>query len=399
MLNYSDLTGIDNAFSAIEHVANCECGNPDKKKLDAACAEIRTELNKIFYDRKCMGVIYTENIDKEFFGIIVKPHGDYTDSLVSEEECNECYFKNYVVEFDSKLFASPIDFYTIELVALLLHDVDTITSVQSFKELRDVVNCISVGLEINPETVITKNTKPLFSYCVCETAHKMFGICEVPDYGINMATELIRALGLEEVFVNAFEKVQKLRSDVEKNNACPVLALNWFFYTMKDFSPYNRLHLYTLRHAIDTTGSCLFRNMIHVAMEALDAPSLNVYVSESAKKKGLVASMKANGMKSLEDDVFEYSMRIKNIDDENSAILLMRQINSRMGIIADYLETEELSEFDRSRWEKLYNRYDKLRDEMVKKPIYSRKMYGLFVDYNALMNMNAANQMTMNTMY
>ena len=104
-------------------------------------------------------------------------------------------------------------------------------------------------------------------------------------------------------------------------------------------------------------------------------------------------------MKSLEDDLFEYSMRVKNIDDENSAILLMRQINNRIGMIDDYLTEEELSEQERKRWEKLYDKYDKLREEMITKPIYSRKMYGLFVDYNALMQMNAANQMTLNTMY
>ena len=111
--------------------------------------------------------------------------------------------------------------------------------------------------------------------------------------------------------------------------------------------------------------------------------------------------MKYSGMKSLEDDLYEYSMRVKNIDDENSAILLMRQINSRMGIISDYLESEDdLSDSERKRWEKLYDKYDKIRDQMIAKPIYSRKMYGLFVDYNALMNMNnPQNFTTMNTMY
>ena len=129
-----------------------------------------------------------------------------------------------------------------------------------------------------------------------------------------------------------------------------------------------------------------------------DVDMANTYVEEG-KKKSLLSNIKSNGMKSIEDDLYEYSMRIKNIDDESSAILLMRQINSRIGIIADYLEQEDLTDFERKRYEKLYERYDKLREEMVKKPIYSRKMYGLFVDYNALMNMSNQNTMTMNTMY
>ena len=92
-------------------------------------------------------------------------------------------------------------------------------------------------------------------------------------------------------------------------------------------------------------------------------------------------------------------MRVKNIDEEASAIQLMRQINSRTGCISDYLSEEDLSEHERKRWDKLYEKYDKIREEMIKKPIYSRKMYGLFVDYNALMNMSAANYATLNSMY
>ena len=39
-------------------------------------------------------------------------------------------------------------------------------------------------------------------------------------------------------------------------------------------------------------------------------------------ESSLFTRMRKNGIKSLENDLFEYEMRIKNIDDENSAILL-----------------------------------------------------------------------------
>ena len=91
-------------------------------------------------------------------------------------------------------------------------------------------------------------------------------------------------------------------------------------------------------------------------------------------------------------------MRIKNIETENEAIYVIRQINNRMAIISDYLETEELTEIDRERFFKLYDKYDGLREELSKKAIYNRKMYGLFVDYNALQQMSNSG-MTMNTYY
>ena len=378
------------------NVNNSNRSFTNRNNIDKYCSNIRMELNKIFEDTKCNGVIYTNNTDCEFFGIIVKPMGDYVYKLTSEDVEPETHFCNYVIEFDSKLFTSPVEISSSEIMALLLYDIDILSSSTTFRDIRDTINAAANGLSMNPSSVINDRTKALFQYCVYETLHKMFGICESPSYELNLASEFIRAIGLEESFDSAFDKIQSLRSDMEKNNTCITLAINWFFYTMKDFSMYNRTHVYTLRHALEVTGSSLFKSLINSSLNALDMPS-NVYVSES--KKGFISSMKANGMKSLEDDIFEYSMRIKNIDDESSAILLMRQINSRMGIIADYLDSEDLADFERKRWEKLYERYDKLREEMVKKPIYSRKMYGLFVDYNALMNMSATNQMTMDTMY
>ena len=391
-----DFAYMEEALNSIYNFVNSEAYN--KNIIDEACSCIKNELNKFFNDKKCFGVIFTVNTDKPFFGIIAKPHGDYIYPITTEELELPTSFDKYIIELDSKMFSKDIEFDSREIISLLLYDIDKITSTQVFNELRDVVTSVAVGLEINPSTYITKQTEALFNYCLYETAHKMFGICEQPDYGLILASEIVRAYNLEYPFDSAFEKVQSLRDSLEKNNTCPTLALNWFFYTMKDYSPYNTLPIYTLRQGLETTGSYLFKSAILAALEGLNDPGINTYVEES-KKKSLISNIKLNGMKSLEDDVFEYSMRVKNIDDESSAILLMRQINSRMGIIADYLESEDLSDFDRKRWEKLYERYDKLRDEMVKKPIYSRKMYGLFVDYNALMNMNAANQMTMNTMY
>ena len=91
-------------------------------------------------------------------------------------------------------------------------------------------------------------------------------------------------------------------------------------------------------------------------------------------------------------------MRIKNVDSENEAINIVRQLNNRMGIISDYLENEELTDFERERFYKLYDKYDDLREELSKKAIYNRKMYGLFVDYNALQQMPNSNTI-MNTYY
>ena len=116
-------------------------------------------------------------------------------------------------------------------------------------------------------------------------------------------------------------------------------------------------------------------------------------------KHGLISQMKRNGLRSLEDDLYEYNMRLRNVETQDDAILLMRQINSRMSILEDYLRDEpDLDEKERKRWEDCYQQYLDLRTALSKKTVYNKKMYGLFVDYNALQNMSQSGQL-MNTYY
>ena len=155
---------------------------------------------------------------------------------------------------------------------------------------------------------------------------------------------------------------------------------------------------------MDIEPSSLVRNMYLNSLKQITRISENDYkyysvaVNESGKKKGLLYQMKRNGLKSIEEDLFEYNMRLRNVETQDDAILLMRQINSRMSILEDYLREEDMDEKDRERWEDCYKKYLQLRTDLSKKTVYNKKMYGLFVDYNALQNMSQTGQL-MNTYY
>ena len=64
----------------------------------------------------------------------------------------------------------------------------------------------------------------------------------------------------------------------------------------------------------------------------------------------------------------------------------------------EYLDTEDLDEKERKRWEDCYKKYLEIREALSKKTVYNKKMYGLFVDYNALQNMSQTGNL-MNTYY
>lgn len=376
---------------------------PKSKKCSDGTLELMKVLNRIFIDMSCNEVILTNNTDNDFFGVMIVL-SSLQDYIIDECQLGN-HKPNYRIEIDSKLFDPVVGMSIPEICTVILHDIDQTINSAAIDNIRTACEAICCGLNIKGELgeLIrhSKNTDALFCYAASEAMWRNTSLCAKPDSGLILATEFIRFNNMTENFDSAFEKIQKLRPVLDKENTYPMLSLNWYFYWLNASTKYDTLPVYTLKQTLAATGSILLKRLIKVCLELLSG---NIdyrysYIEEATKKKSLVARIKLDGMKSLEDDLFEYSMRVKNIDDENSAILLMRQINNRIGMIDDYLAEEELSEHERKRWEKLYDKYDKLREEMIKKPIYSRKMYGLFVDYNALMQMNAANQMTLNTMY
>ena len=61
----------------------------------------------------------------------------------------------------------------------------------------------------------------------------------------------------------------------------------------------------------------------------------------------------------------------------------MRGLNSRIGILEDYLYNENLSDHDRKHWEEVLEIYKQLRVILSSKK-FEDKQYGLFFDYSAL---------------
>ena len=105
------------------------------------------------------------------------------------------------------------------------------------------------------------------------------------------------------------------------------------------------------------------------------------YMNES-KGFSLFKSLKQNGLRSIEDDLYEFKIRLKNAETEEDAIYILRQINTRISILEDYIANTELSESEERRWQSVIDAYRTLRIELSKKKIGYKKSYGVFVDYD-----------------
>ena len=67
-------------------------------------ADLRTIINSIFDENKCLDVLYTLNTDKQFFGIRINPAMSASDATVILSTDEKVRLVNYQIEFDSKLF-------------------------------------------------------------------------------------------------------------------------------------------------------------------------------------------------------------------------------------------------------------------------------------------------------
>ena len=366
---------------------------------------IKKELNLFFTDFPCTEVIYTENTDNEFFGIQITPMFSNIEQIgfLFDPDSN-LRFHHYLLEFDSKLFNG--DFTARQIMALLIHDINKLNNTNLLKEVMFMMDHISMNKGIHLKSDDIMKNKEFFLFALQDTTRKMTSAFEYISADLSFADDFTRSYGLSKEYEDAMFGVKACRNNL-KDQICSVsIVMNWFIEKITDLSPWNHKDVIeNLRDTMNFTGSKLVRRLLNMSIDCLSVhrcPMERGYYSaltESAKKKmSLASQIKYSGLKSLEDDVYEYRMRIKNVETENEAIYIVRQINNRMGIISDYLENEELSDMDRERFFKLYDKYDGLREELSKKAIYSRKMYGLFVDYNALQQMSA-NGMTMNTYY
>ena len=399
-----DFSKLSEAIASLSY-DNCN------KKLALDC--IKRELNLFFTDFKCTEVIYTENTDNEFFGVQISPMFPSIDDITFLfDPDNDVRFNHYLLEFDSRLFNG--EFTARQIMALLIHDINKLNNPNLLKEMIFMLDHISMckGLEVKPDHILLN--KEFFLFTLQDTARKMTSAFEYIPADLSLSDDFIRSYELNKEYEDGMFGVKACRDNLKDQICSVTITMNWFVEKYINLSPLTHKDIVTdLKDAMNFTGSKLVRRILNQVIVNICTYKTNTDIryysaediryctalTESAKKKmSLAAQIKYSGLKSLEDDIYEYRMRIKNVETENDAIYIVRQINNRMGIISDYLETEELSDMERERFFKLYDKYDGLREELSKKAIYSRKMYGLFVDYNALQQMSNGS-MTMNTYY
>ena len=354
---------------------------------------VKNALNSIFLkDAKCENFIYTINTDKVPFGCVVMPK-IFPDTINNFMIVGDnIRFDSYEVEIDSKLFDYGLT--NEDVVAIILYNIYHL--VCDFSPANRVREMIDAWLANRGTNIVIKDSiqfQAILAFGLYDAINQITSCLYLPDDVTN--DPFLDSLELDN-FESALQKLYKeipgCENEITRQPKLTMLDWCLRLYTDVDKERVPALHL--LDKAKKLTASVLYINKMNAVINALNridtslyTESAKLYITE-AKRRGFFVGLKYAGLQSIEDDLYEYIIRVKNAETDDEVFYCLKQINARLAIISDYIREEResgASEKDLEKWINLKIQYMDIRDKLVKNANYKKKAkYGVFVDYNAL---------------
>ena len=348
----------------------------------AVLKELQKELNNFFKDSRCLEVLYTFNTDKVFFGMCVIPRvtAEKANKILATED--KVRFDEYFLEIDSKLI--DLGLTPREMTAVVLHEVGHL--INNSDPAEDVRHAMDVYLDENRENIRLSSAieyAELMAFGIKLSVNKAYSIFD-PTYDEVVADAFAVSCGYGNELASACKKICKsartLNKDVPK-----FITLRWTLKIYKDIGVRRMAAIKNLTKCKMLTGSKLEQREIDSAMRSLRLAKPENVIRESAfeklldKSKSLYKQFKHKNMRGIEEDLYEYAMRVQSCDDEQEALSILRGINTRIAMIEDFMYNEKLDGDEKKKWCEILDRYNVLRDQLSKKATYRNKYYGLFV--------------------
>ena len=367
--SYVDPKNFEELQDLISQLYLSRTGNDGEIKPFKNNADIIKVLNKIFNDKNCVGFTFTENLDNEYFGVYVSPtitNNDLMNILIGTDEYQ---LDRYQVELDSKLLDMAHEY----AAAYIVEDIANTMCTGAIDNVRSYIDDMMLQNEDNINIRNTVNSNALLIWGIKDALHKLSSM----KYRL-FNTDMI---GLSK-YGQAFNLHDQLTvcADIVKANTVGLYAhatnpnmsvLQWIFMVYSDIAGEYRNVLDTLKDAKQLTGSKLMQDEIDRTIKALNRVSSEVMresteiLDEAAKRMSMFKRIKQNGLRAVEDQLYEYKVRIKNCDSEDEAMYIMRNLSANLALLQDYLEvTPNLSESEIARWEEDIDEYRNLRREL-----------------------------------
>jgi hypothetical protein len=385
---------LESAFNSILYMKDEDrIINPSLNQIQ----DLKDAINNVFTNNKCMDVIYTLNTDKQLFGIRISPIITPSDAVIILNTDEKIRLVKYSIEFDSKLVEIGLD--SAELTALTIYEI--LTMMDNSDIFDQVRALIDYQLLTNDDIINIRdsvNYAQLVIFAIKDTMYKLSNIIFKDDMDGILSNEILASNeNLVESLSLAKDKIDSSVNGIGDSlrTSKPVI-LEWLFTMAHNLKNNSRIIKSTLEEARNFTASKLEINEINNTVQAIDRINATIDIGEASLNKfldnknlspvneiSIFKSLKKNGLRGIENELYEYSIRVKNCDNADDAYLIIRGINNRLGILEDYIYNEPLKDQERKHWEAVAQAYRDLRTALSKKK-FNDKQYGLFFDYNAL---------------
>lgn len=359
---------------------------------DGSLEFLRRCLNETFKGVHCRSVIYTNNTDKLFFGMCVMPilSSAMAKTIILDGEVPDGMRKEYVVEIDSKLF--EIGLTEREVMAILLHEIGHIV-LDMDQSLEEIIDATQVYVSKNNEVlnaVQVANSGSLFKFGIEDALRKMGTIFSNEE---KRADVVAAQLGYGRDLESAFTKISKRSIDLNRDVDNKLVVLQWALRTYKNLNIDRKYAIRKLNNLIDINGSEVQNSRVKTMLDdiknidfKLSKPSLelrgNIDECCAINEKGLLSIYRRHtdkAMRGIEEDLYELQLMAKATDDRDECLMILRQINSRLSILEDYLSGDKISDSNRKRYSAVMNEYLKLRAEVGKKNTVPDEFLSLWV--------------------
>ena len=346
--------------------------------------KLKDAINAIF-DNHCTTAFLTNNVDRPMFGIRINPVISQEDALKIIFDDVKVSLSTFAAEIDMNLFKN---YNPMEIAAYLVEDIASLMNPNIVDSVRALLD---LSLLNEGKTIAVQNS-------IAYTQILIFGIKDIiykvtsllyKDIDMIGANEYTKTYETGEILTQIADGLKTIVFEGEDVTAAPKLGiLQWCLMIYDDLDDHYRDAEKCLQDAMVLTGSQIEQLETKKTLKAIQK-AVNEIVAENANVyqtfcESFFGRLKRNGLRSITDDLFEFKIRLKNCEDIDEAMYILHQINSRIAILEDYIDTEDISPVERTRWQNLIADYVMLRSELAKKKIGNNKTYGIFVDYDKL---------------
>ena len=350
---------------------------------------LKQAINECLENYTCSNIIFTFNTDKILFGVKVSPTISDPEmiNIIAADPSYHPTFVQYQLEIDSKLVENVSG---EELAALIMEDICVTMDPLSAERVQDLLALLVADKGSALSIRASVNYTQILIYAFKETLYKVTSIIFRPKESLAM-NEITSGLDIKDILDNLQENLKITLygySDVE--TAPKMGCLEWALMIYDDIQTNIRYAEEILNTAKIGTASQLEINEINLTLKCLRR-AYNEVINEAAiledkvvNEISIFKSLKKSGLKSIENDLYEFKMQVKTCVEQEEALFILKQINTRIGILDDYLQTEDLSEDERNKWSAIDVEYRALREELVKKKLSMRKNIGYYVDYDKI---------------